>query len=1019
MTEIVQRKTRMRKIDINTFVNSFKVKPNKSMSFLLGAGASVSSGIPSGGQMVWDFKRSLYCTAKNIRTTRYPDMSKENAQKEIQAYFDGQGGFPKLWEPEEYSIYFERCYPLRSSREDYIREKVRDTNPSLGYLCMGELIINGKINLVSTTNFDDLVQAGVHAIKPGLSVKTISSAVSSSVGFSLNDGFPTIIKLHGDFLYDRLKNTEKELQNLEQEIACIWGKGIEDGGLIVVGYAGNDNSIMTVLEQMIKDNRLKRGVYWCQPKGIPLSSRANQFMEEACSINEDSVVVDISNFDDLLHRLYLSMNIENSYIDGLWKDCDIKSPILYEGIEKHRSVAMTNALQATQYPQKCYVFDTTIKTWKELRNCVNNTCAAILRKGKVWALGDKSDLANVFSDKVIGSIEEMDIPMYMMQLEDSDVIGMFYTIIKLNLEKQGLLSYGKNKYYDSSIKKYENGYTIFEALKVSLSFVNNSLFLNLIPTVHVLKTNGGEIERFEYQRIVNQKTSILYNSAVDLKIKEWINRISDNGKIMFGLGNAILEFSVTRVQFDGTKTSRKCFQAREPKVVFDYEQESCVAVNQLKGLVNYGPIETYANRNIRLAVLSPRECAPDIWKHLNKLHSNFITTMKQERDFLPEYTGFQEVFRCNIDVPNGNDATRFKGYYLDKVMKLDAKEFFDGICRYIDFFEKHKTEFDVLIIYIPKQLNKVREEKNETSYFDLHDSLKIYCADKGIVTQIIEERSVNTTNDMAKIIWGLSTALYTKGLGRLWKPENARCDTAYVGLSYVQSIKNNEKISIGCSQLFDSEGNGMQLYLRPLKNPQMIQDNPFMRSEDACRLMNKLKKIYDESVPLHKLNRIVIHKTTHFTKEEMDGIAKGLAGVENIELLQIQECSAWRAIHYQNDKVAPFPIQRGTVIPLDKDSFLIWTHGSVQHDELAGRNRNYYKNSRGIPAPLLVRRFMGKSTAEELVNEILVLTKMNWNSGDGLYKMLPVTLDFAKTLSRVAKQDLVVYDKPYDFRYFM
>ena len=67
----------------------------------------------------------------------------------------------------------------------------------------------------------------------------------------------------------------------------------------------------------------------------------------------------------------------------------------------------------------------------------------------------------------------------------------------------------------------------------------------------------------------------------------------------------------------------------------------------------------------------------------------------------------------------------------------------------------------------------------------------------------------------------------------------------------------------------------------------------------------------------------------------------------------------------------------------------------------------------------MIKRFMGKSSALELVNEILMLTKMNWNSGDGLYKILPVTLDFAKALSRVAKQDLVVYDRPYDFRYFM
>ena len=328
-------------------------------------------------------------------------------------------------------------------------------------------------------------------------------------------------------------------------------------------------------------------------------------------------------------------------------------------------------------------------------------------------------------------------------------------------------------------------------------------------------------------------------------------------------------------------------------------------------------------------------------------------------------------------------------------------------------------EFDVLVIYIPNQLSKMRELKNENVYFDLHDSLKIYCAGKGIVTQIIEERSVHTKNDMAKIMWGLSTAIYAKAIGKLWKPRITRYDTAYIGLSYVQSIKNDEKISIGCSQLFDSEGNGMELYLRPLKDPQIIQRNPYMRSGDACRLMNNLKRIYDESVPLHKLNRIVIHKTTHFTKEEMEGITKGLAGVDNIELLQIQEFSAWRAIRFQNDIATPFPIQRGTVIPLDEDTFLIWTHGSVQHDELAGKKLNYYKNGRGIPAPLLVKRFMGKSSALELVNEILMLTKMNWNSGDGLYKILPVTLDFAKALSRVAKQDLVIYDRPYDFRYFM
>lgn len=1009
----------MKKIDITTFVNSFKVKPYKSMTFLLGAGASISSNILSGGQMVWDFKRNLYCAAKNLRTNIYGDMSKETVRNEIQSYFDGQEGFPELWATDEYSFYFEKCYPSRKDREYYIQEKVRDARPALGYLCMGELVISGKIDLVSTTNFDDLVQAGIHAIDPGISIKTISSAVSNSVGFSLYEGFPNIIKLHGDYLFDKLKNTKTELQELEGKIADIWKTGIKENGLIVIGYAGNDNSVMTVLDELIEAGEIKKGVYWCQPKGIPLSVKASEFMEKACEVNEQSTVVEIDDFDGLMYRLYLSMNLENSQIDGLWKRADKKQDILYTGVGKHTADAVTNALPALQYPRKCYVFDSCIASWKELRQTVDDTCVAILYRGKVWALGSKQGILSAFAGKMKSDIEELDIPTYMMKLEHSDLFGMFYIIIERYFTKIGLVSYGKDKYYDVNSKRLKNGRCIYDALKISLSFVDNNIFLNILPTIHVLNDNGTELDRFEYQNIVNKEMSLQYNNKINEKMDAWINKISSSGRLLFELGDAVLEFNAARVKFSGTGNIDKCYQAQEPEMVFDYEKDSCSSVNQLKGLVNYGPIESYANRSIRLAVLSPKECAVNIWQHLNKLNGQFATELKMDMAFLPEYTGFQNIFRCGLDIPNGNNQTRFMGYFLSKAMEVDAKTYFNSICQYIDRLERNKYEFDVLVIYIPNQLNKMRELKNEKEYFDLHDSLKIYCAGKGIVTQIIEERSVHTNNDMAKIMWGLSTAIYAKAVGKLWKPKVIKYDTAYIGLSYVQSVKDNEKISIGCSQLFDSEGNGMKLYLRPLKNPHMIQKNPFMRSEDACRLMGNLKKLYDESVPLHKLDRIVIHKTTHFTREEMDGITKGFAGVDDIELLQIQEYTAWRAIRFQNDTAAPFPIQRGTVIPLDKDTFLVWTHGSVQHDELAGRNKNYYKNGRGIPAPLLVKRFMGKATAEELVNEILMLTKMNWNSGDGLYKTMPVTLDFAKTLSRVAKQDLVVYDKPYDFRYFM
>ena len=74
--------------------------------------------------------------------------------------------------------------------------------PYLGYLCLGALIIEGRIKFLNTTNFDDLIKAGVYAIDAGHSIKTISSAIENSVGFNLNDDIPTILKLHGDYLVD-------------------------------------------------------------------------------------------------------------------------------------------------------------------------------------------------------------------------------------------------------------------------------------------------------------------------------------------------------------------------------------------------------------------------------------------------------------------------------------------------------------------------------------------------------------------------------------------------------------------------------------------------------------------------------------------------------------------------------------------------------------------------------------------------------------------------------------------------
>lgn len=212
------------------------------------------------------------------------------------------------------------------------------------------------------------------------------------------------------------------------------------------------------------------------------------------------------------------------------------------------------------------------------------------------------------------------------------------------------------------------------------------------------------------------------------------------------------------------------------------------------------------------------------------------------------------------------------------------------------------------------------------------------------------------------------------------------------------------------------------MLLRKIDSPRFAgknKRNPYMGQEEARNMMIALREEYYRCNPAVKLNRIVIHKTTPFMPAEILGILQAFEGLSDIELIQIQEFNHWKAIKFGFDytKIESYPIERGTVVSISNDSCLLWTHGVRQHPELG--YGHYYKNGRGIPSPLVIKRFHGNSSGETLVREILMLTKMNWNSGDSFYKVLPVTLDFAKILSRMSKQEEALYNKAYDFRYFM
>ena len=135
-------------LSMEEYIRSIDNISNGELGMFLGAGASIQSGVPSAGDMIWEFKRKLYCMNNNIWEEYYKDLQSESTRYELLAYFDGLIGFPLRGESKEYSFYFEKCYPTIESRREYIYKKTSDKKPNIGYLCLGSLINQNVIDTV-------------------------------------------------------------------------------------------------------------------------------------------------------------------------------------------------------------------------------------------------------------------------------------------------------------------------------------------------------------------------------------------------------------------------------------------------------------------------------------------------------------------------------------------------------------------------------------------------------------------------------------------------------------------------------------------------------------------------------------------------------------------------------------------------------------------------------------------------------------------------------------------------------
>jgi argonaute-like protein implicated in RNA metabolism and viral defense len=268
----------------------------------------------------------------------------------------------------------------------------------------------------------------------------------------------------------------------------------------------------------------------------------------------------------------------------------------------------------------------------------------------------------------------------------------------------------------------------------------------------------------------------------------------------------------------------------------------------------------------------------------------------------------------------------------------------------------------------------------------------------------------------------MAMSLYVKSMRTPFVVDAVDPNAAYVGLGFSldRKAEKGKHVVLGCSHLYNASGEGLQYRLTRLRDAIIDrQGNPYMSRDDARRVGETVRQLFYES-RTRLPERVVLHKLTPFRKDEREGLAEGLGGVGQVDMLEINEDAALRYVTSSTKRDGSmvegrFPIDRGTAVQIGKYEALLWIHGSAASLD---PKKTYYQGKRRIPAPLLVRRHAGSAPLTLVAAEILSLSKMNLNSFY-LYTKLPVTVQSSNEIARIGSLLQAHGGTTYDYRLFI
>lgn len=395
-------------VDVGVFARAWAVH-RRRLAWLVGAGTSAAAGVPTAARIVDDLLVRMYADQfdlirQNLDTTDPAVMAK------IRQHYDGHNGMPALGSASDDSTAFRLAMPDPTVRGAYFRQLVENASPCFGQRVLGAAITSGVVDIVITTNFDELLEramAEAHGRHSGNSARLCSVAALGSVDRAASafasDQWPLLVKIHGDYRESQLKNLATELQEQDADLRRCIVDASRRFGFIVDGYSGRDESVMDMLrESCDTPGAWPAGIWSLARDPNTVSAQTLDFLTAASAAGVQVHLVRAYDFNEVMGSLANQVEFDpgiREYVDGLRPAAvaaDAPPPTIEAG---PFPVLRTNALPITSAPESAWSLpvgngftrDQLIGGFKR----THFRGVAVVGQGHVFGFGDAQQLRDI------------------------------------------------------------------------------------------------------------------------------------------------------------------------------------------------------------------------------------------------------------------------------------------------------------------------------------------------------------------------------------------------------------------------------------------------------------------------------------------------------------------------------------------------------------------------------------------------------------------------------------------------